>query len=87
MAENELEMAFDFDGMNYRLGGRMGNTGPLLTTVTITAPPGRFLYGVHLRAPLISTFTTAFGLEEGEIERVPIRQGRPRRPEAAGNRL
>jgi hypothetical protein len=87
MADADLEMAFDFDGVSYHLWGRMSNTGPLLTSVEITAPPDGFLYGVHLRAPLISTFATAFELGEGEIERVPIRQGRPRRPEAAGNRL
>jgi hypothetical protein len=80
-------MTFDFDSVTYRLGGRMGEHGPLLTNVTITAPPWGHLYGVHLRTPLVSTFATAFFLEEGEIERVPVRQGRPRRPEAVANRL
>ncbi len=62
-------------------------TGPLLTGVEITAEEGGFLYVTDLRAPLITTFASAFELTEGVIRRVPPQRGRPRHPEAAGNRL
>jgi hypothetical protein len=82
---SDLEIEWVDQGVEYRLTGRMGPHGPELTGVEISAVEG--LNHHHLRAPIISTFTTQFGLHEGEIEVVKIRRGRPRDPSAANRRL
>jgi hypothetical protein len=51
--------------------------------VTSDAP----LSAIHLRAPLVTTFATRFGLTEGEVRTLPARKGRPADPRSAASRL